>query len=245
MTMQSLSLDTTAAREDAPLDLAQEVARLETVLDERSAQLNTLQEEMRTFRARYAQAVGSRLSELAEIERAIREAENHLLGLDSATDDADDMHGDETRSSSSSSLPVKTTMRKLFWSVARLFHPDHAADEQEARRRHTIMAEATRAYSEGDAESLHSLLGDEGLQSYCAMPQNDDAEEDLATRLLNLKEELRTVEFGFKRIRQDRLYRLKLSFDEEAAQGRDKLTSEAERVDRQIVKARRRLEHLS
>lgn len=241
--MHSLTLHTTSAPKDAPLDLAQEVARLEIVLAERSAQLNILQEEMRTFRARYTQVVGSRLSELAEIERAIREAENHLLGLDNATED-DEAQSDETQSSSSS-LPVKTTLRKLFWSVARLFHPDHAADEQEARRRHTIMAEATRAYSEGDVESLHTLLGDEELQSYCAMPQSDDAEEDLATRLLNLKEELRTVEFGFKRIHQERLYRLKLGVDEEAAQGRDKLTSEAERISRQIVKARRRLEHLS
>ncbi|MFN2456524.1 MAG: hypothetical protein ABR577_20225, partial [Pyrinomonadaceae bacterium] len=64
-------------------------------------------------------------------------------------------------------LPVKTALRKLFWSVARMFHPDHAADEKEARRRHTIMAEASRAYRDGDIESLHTLLGDEQLQFFC------------------------------------------------------------------------------
>jgi hypothetical protein len=60
-----------------------------------------------------------------------------------------------------------------------------------------------------------------------------------------LKEELRTVEFGIKRTRQDGLYRLKLAADEEAAAGRDALAQQAERLDRQIVKARHRLANLT
>jgi hypothetical protein len=243
--MQSLSLQSTADK-DAPVDLTVEVARLETLLAERRAELAALQAEFHAFRVRYTQVVGSRLSELADVERAVREAEQRLLG--DAADAGEEEDASRTSSdgeTSSAVLPLKTALRKLFWSVARMFHPDHAADETEARRRHTIMAEASRAYREGDAESLHTLLGDEGLQSYCAMPQNDDAEEDLASRLLGLKEELRTVEFGLKRIRQDRLYQLKQSVDAEAQQGRDKLAAEAERISRQIVKAKRRLEHLS
>lgn len=241
--MHSLSLHPTAAR-DAPPDLAQEVARLDAQLAGRRVELSTLQEEMRVFRARYTQVVGSRLSELAEIERAVRAAERRLVGSDDETDD-DAEAAPPSDASHTSHVPVKTTLRKLFWSVARMFHPDHAADELEAQRRHTIMAEATRAYTEGDADSLHTLLGDEGLQSYCAMPPADDVAEDLPTRLLNLKEELRTIDFGIKRIHQDRLYQIKLAVDEEAAHGRDKLAAEAERIQRQIVKARRRLAHLS
>ena len=108
------------------------------------------------------------------------------------------------------------------------------------------MAEASRAYREGDAESLNTLLGDEELQFYCASARGEaDGEPDAATRLFNLKEELRTVEFGIKRIRQDSLYQIKLRAEEEAARGRDTLAETAERTRRQIAKARRRLEHLS
>jgi hypothetical protein len=107
------------------------------------------------------------------------------------------------------------------------------------------MAEAGRAYREGDVESLHTLLGDEELRSYCAAPHADDGAEDTAARLINLKEELRTVEFGIKRARQDGLYRLKLKADADAAAGRDSLAETAERIGRQIEKARRRLAHLS
>ena len=126
-----------------------------------------------------------------------------------------------------------------------MFHPDHASDEQEARRRHSIMAEASRAYRDGDVDSLHSLLGDEHLQSFCASAGRDEEPEDLPTRLLNLKEELRTIEFGIKRARHDGLYQLMLKARSEAAEGRDALASMAESITRQIAKARRRLEHFS
>jgi hypothetical protein len=243
--MQSLSLHSSSEKAARP-DLAQEIARLEALLLERRGELVAHQEELRDFRARYTEVIGSRLVELAEVERAIKEAERQALGIEDAADD-EEANADEAEDvNAPNPLPVKTTLRKLFWSVARMFHPDMAADEGEARRRHSIMAEASRAYKEGDIESLHTLLGDAELRSYCASAHGaEEEEEDRAARLLNLREELRTTEYGIKRIRQDGLYRLKLSVDEEAAAGRDALRAQAEQLDRQITKARRRLEHLS
>ena len=239
--MQSLTIHPATEREARP-DPAFEAGRLEALLAERRAELNALQGEMRAFRARYTEVVGSRLAELAETEEAIRGAEKRRIGHACGEEEEEtapvDLYGGPEP-------PAKLGVRRLFWSVAKLFHPDHAADEQEARRRHTIMAEASRAYREGDVESLHTLLADEELQSYCATARGKDEEVDLAARVINLKEELRTIEFGLKRIRQDRLYRLKLSADEAAREGRDALAEEAARVARLIAKARRRLEHMS
>ena len=240
--MQSLSLHSSAEK-NGPADLAQELVRLESLLAERRIELLALQEELRSFKALYTQVVGSRLAELAEVERAIREAERRTLGTDEKDEEDTGTATNEQQASSVS--PVRTSLRKLFWSVAKMFHPDHAADEMEARRRHTIMAEASRAYREGDVESLNTLLGDEELRFFCTSAQGHEQEEDLGARLLHIKEELRTVEFGIKRIRQDGLYRLKLSVDEEAARGRDALRAQAEQLMRQITKARRRLAHLS
>ena len=220
-------------------DPASEIERLEVVLAERKAELARLQEELREFKARYTHVVGGPLAELAELEREIRAAEEQRLGVETGAETADDPPPPDAP-------PAGATLRRLFWSVAKLFHPDHAADGAEATRRHAIMAEASRAYREGDAESLNTLLGDEELQFYCATARGDhEGEPDAATRLFNLKEELRTVEFGIKRVRQDGLYQLKLRADEEAARGRDALAETAERTRRQIAKARRRLEHLS
>lgn len=222
-------------------DVAAEVERLEAELEERGRELAALQDELREFKARYARTVGARLSELADVEREIRRAEARTLGLED--EDGPEASEAEDAGPSPSRHSFKSSMRKLFWSVAQAFHPDRAADEDEARRRHSIMAEASRAYSEGDAESLEALLGDEALRSHCAVARED--REDLTGRLSHLREELLTVEFGLKRTRQDSLYHLMRKVEEEAREGRDALAAEAERVDRLIVKARRRLEHFA
>ena len=240
--MQSLSLHSSATSNEAP-DLTQEVARLESALTERRCELTALQEEFRLFKTRYTQTVGERLAELAEVERAIKAAEARLLGVEA---EAEETIEEEEAAAQSASVPQGGGgLRKLFWAVARMFHPDHATDEGEARRRHTVMAEANRAYREGDVESLHTLLGDEELQFFCAGAQVQDDPLDLAGRIMLLKEELRTVEFGIRRIKQNGLYQLKLNVEEEARQNRDALATQAERIQRQIVKARHRLEHLS
>jgi hypothetical protein len=243
--MQSLSLQDTA-QQNAPPDLELEIKKLEALLVERRRELVGLQEELREFKTTYTQVVGSRLAELGEVERAIKEAEARLFELErEAETDAEDVNAAFEEKQPATHASGKTALRKLFWSVARLFHPDHAADEQEAKRRHEVMAEANRAYQAGDVESLHTLLGDEQLQFFCTGQSADELEEDLAGRFLRLKGELSTIEFGIKRIRQDGLYRLKLKVDEDARQGRDALTLMADNIDRQIAKARRRLEHLA
>lgn len=236
--MQSLT-QTAAARETDPAVEAERVAR---ELAERNAELTALQDELRAFKARYAQVVGALLSELSEVEAEIRRAEARLAGSEEDEEEAD---GPSDFYASAPSQGGKAGLRKLFWSVARLFHPDHAADDAEARRRHSIMAEASRAYREGDAESLHTLLGDEQLQFYCASASREDEPEDPAARLLNLKEELRTAEFGIKRARQDRLYQLMLRAAEESRHGRDALAQMADEIRRKVRKARNRLAHLS
>ena len=241
--MHSLDLQTSPQREEPP-DPAAEAGRLAALLGERRAELTALQEEFREFKERYARTVGGRLAELAEVEAEIGRAEARLAGLEEdeagAEEGRPDFYG-----TAPSAAPGKTGLRKLFWSVARMFHPDHAADEEEARRRHAIMAEASRAYRDGDVESLSTLLDDEQLQSYCATSARDDEPEDAAARLIHLREELITIEFGIKRLKQDRLYHLMLSTAEEARQGRDALAQMAETVTRKIAKARNRLAHLS
>lgn len=241
--MQSLSIHENASGAREP-DLEQEISQLEVTLAERRTELIHLQDALRDFKLRYTEIVGSRLAELGEVENCIREAEARLFNLETQAEEDADLNADSEEKSSAIHPSGKTALRKLFWSVARLFHPDHATDETEAKRRHEVMTEASRAYRAGDVESLNTLLGDEQLQFFCTTQSAEDTEEDLPGRFLRLKGELSTIEFGIKRIRQDGLYRLKLKVDEDAESGRDALALMAENIDRQIAKARRRLEHL-
>jgi hypothetical protein len=242
--MHGLHLQTSARREGPPAP-ALEVERLAALLEERGAELTAMQEEFRQFKERYARTLGGRLSELAEVEAEIRRAEARLAGLtEEESGDVEEGRPDFD-DDAPSAAPAKGALRKLFWSVARMFHPDHAANEHEAQRRHRIMAEASRAYRDGDVESLATFLDDAQLQSYCASSAREDETEDVAARLLHLKEELITIEFGIKRLKQDRLYHLMLNAADEARHGRDALAQMADNISRKIVKARNRLAHLS
>ena len=87
--------------------------------------------------------------------------------------------------------------------------------------------------------TCHWTVG-EGL---AVAEKNDDRFQE--AELHRLKGELLTIEYGIKRIRQDGLYRLKLKVEEDALAGRDALSLMADNINRQIVKARRRLEHLA
>jgi hypothetical protein len=237
--MSDIVLQTSLPTDD-PLYLPFEIARYESLLAQRRRELTELQTELREFRERYVETVGKLLSELAEIEREIKEIESS-----SAENNAEERKVDDESEEDSDfahSLPTEKSLRKLFWSIAKLFHPDHAGDEREAERRHRVMAEASRAYREGDHERLSVMLDDGDLQSFCASANRADDEADLAARLVNLKEELRTLEFGIKRIKQDGLYKLKLSVDEDRARGRDALSEMAARIKKQIVQASRKLE---
>lgn len=245
---QNLVVTSSTVDFENPLELLAEISRLENELLSRRLVLREMQEAFRAFKIRYAQMVGARLAELEEVERAVRKAEEETLGIST---DEDENFSAEEQHTHSSQRNGQITLRKLFWSVAKLFHPDHAGNESEARRRHTIMVEASRAYDEGDLESLHLLLGDQALRSHCQtnsdiyldgkLPQSSD----MRLNLMNLQEEVRTIQFGIRRLTEDRLYQLKLKADEEALSGRDTLLDSARQIERQIVKAKRRLEHLS
>ena len=180
----SAHLQTTPSHERGP-DAAAEAERLAALLEERRAELSALQEEFREFKERYARTVGGRLAELAGVEAEIRRAEARFAGLEEDVEEEGDDRPD-FEGTAPSAAPGKSGLRKLFWSVARMFHPDHAADEEEARRRHQIMAEASRAYRDGDVESLSTLLDDEQLQSYCASGAREEVPEDAAARLVRV-----------------------------------------------------------
>src|SRR5882762_450149 len=70
-------------------DLASEIAETTVLLDDRKLELANLQTEFREFKERYARIVGGRLAELAEVEQAIREAEQRLHGIENDSEDTE------------------------------------------------------------------------------------------------------------------------------------------------------------
>jgi len=221
-----------------------ELLRLENALSERRQELATLQDEMRLFRERYVEIVGERLAELAEVERRIAELEK-LASPE--TYDETEAEGEVNNDFFSRKTPEETSsVRKLFWSIAKLFHPDFAGDDtDEQARRHAIMAEASCAYQDGDAERLTALLSDDAFISSCVSTNGEaDDEMTLARRVSRIREQLGTVEYGIRRVKQDGFYQMKIRVETDAARGRDALAEMAARINKNINQARLKLDQL-
>lgn len=242
-----------------PVLVSDDVANEETVLQRELAalteQLRTSKLELATletgwsdFRTRYMQTVGNRYGELEEVEGQIAEALAAKGVVEETVNEEEDepeAEPEATESENGASFQPLKQMRKLFWRVAKMFHPDLASDETERERRHSLMSEANQAYKDGDTERLTSLLEDEQPAEFDSF---DSATRErralLRTQVAQLRRELRQVEIEIKRITENDFYYFKTKAEEAARSGRDLLGDMEARVAEQIVNARRRLEEL-
>lgn len=233
-------------------DLLREVLELETRLAASRDELNSMQTALGDFTLRYIEIVGEKMAELAELERQIREMESGAkpdAAPDSNDDSARDFYDDNF--SITHDEPTLKHLRKLFWSLAKKFHPDQSATEEERTRRHEIMSQASQAYKQGDEDLLAQMLSDGTLELHCVTARGAEAEEEkrdgkfLLRRRDELLDQIRTIEYGIRRTRINPLYKLKLETEREEARGRkDALADQAARLAKRIKQARLRLEQL-
>jgi len=228
--------------------LQRELAALDVQLRASKHELATLETAWSDFRTRYMQTVGRRYGELEEVEALIADALAAKGVSEEPTVEEEEEAEEEpelTSAVSGASFQPLKQMRKLFWRVAKMFHPDLASDEAERERRHTLMSEANQAYQDGDAERLTSLLEDE--QPAEIEPLDSATRERramLRTQVAQLRRELRAIEIEIKRITDNDFYYFKTKAEEAATRGRDLLGDMEARVAEQILSARRRLEEL-
>ncbi len=115
-------------------------------------------ERIRQFERRYRPAVGDRYDELERLrERTNRAWEALGRARTRAGADAESGKGLQEGLGESAPRPGGEA-RRLFLALARQIHPDLAKDENERRRRHEVMAEATLAYRDNDERRLQWLL---------------------------------------------------------------------------------------
>jgi hypothetical protein len=201
--------------------------------------LANLKANARVFEKRYLQVIGGRYTELAEIEGEIAK----IQGL--SLDDEDWLDGaslaDDKVGCGQNRLHADR-VKKLYREFARKFHPD-LAESDEARLHCTqLMVEANRAYASGSAEALHSLLEagklpDDGLAG--------SPELILLTRRVQaLKAQVLERENEIEEITHSEMYRLQLRVEQADELGLDLFADLLNQVERQIRKARNRLEAL-
>ncbi len=143
-----------------------ELALLRVQLAERELCLANRRAELTAFEGRHLQQVGVLYAELDDWNAKIAE----LVAEESRTDEArsaatqaraqaaESRAASHSEAAESKEFAPSPELKSLYREVAKRVHPDLATDDADCNQRERLMAEANRAYQNGDAESLRGIL---------------------------------------------------------------------------------------
>ena len=230
-----------------------ELTSLEAELAQSELDLATLRGELHAFEAHYVRSVGARYAELDEIRAQIAEALARVAQEDrSAQERAAQARAEASESAQATGAAHEAAqagrfqpsenLKKLYREVARRVHPDLANDERDRARRTRLMAEANRAYEEGDEARLQAVL-----QEWESSPDAVTG-EGVGAQLVRVirkiaQAEVRRHNIGdeIDQLKGSELYQLKIKVDEAEEAGRDLLAEMTGTLDKQIAEAREEL----
>ncbi|MBI5016278.1 MAG: J domain-containing protein [Deltaproteobacteria bacterium] len=236
---------------------AAELARLQSELAERELELATLSAELQSFELVYLRTIGLRYAELDGVEAEIaallaaaspRDRAARERAAAAAAQAADSEQAAEWAAGADEKMEpfdASEDLKKLYRRAAKTLHPDLADDEEDRVRRQSFMAEANRAYAQGDEEALRDLLLDwENRAEHVA---GDDPEVELR-RVCRMIEQARrrlgAIAAELQELGRSDLCRLHRKVERAHRVGVDLLAEMARGLDRQIAAARRRLRAL-
>jgi len=233
-----------------------ELEDLERDLVEKELHLAGQRAELAAFERLYLKTVGVLYAELDEIEARIAEliASRSPSNVDAqGTARQARQKAAESRSAvGEAALQVAKRFRpslelkNLYREVARRIHPDLATDEADRARRQRFMAQANRAYGEGDEARLRAILEEYESSPDAVVGEGVGAELVRVIRKISqVKRRLSEIDGELKRFMQLELMDLKNRVEEGTKQGRDVLMEMAKAVGQRIDEARRQLNQFS
>jgi hypothetical protein len=237
-----------SALQPIPLDADRaRLSALEAQLAGREQELDALKTELRQLQTRYLDEIGPFYAELSTLEAQVVELEVRLgLRPPPLFDEDDEADGEDAPAVSCSSHAAPSAdLKRVFRDLAKAIHPDLAMDDRARYRRHSLMAEANRAYAEQDEDRLRLILSAWERNADVAA---DDGEADAGTRIrrrmARIDERLIAVAAELADLRSSAIWRLKGRIDETRAQGWDLFAEMILQVKREISRATMRLASL-
>jgi len=234
----------------------EELSKLESELAQCELDLATLQAELRFFEVKYIQIIGVRYAQLDAIEAEIAKLQASLNPMDHKTQEQAEQAFIQAEKSAKAVEGFQELLKRnkftpsekikaLYREIAKKIHPDFAIDEEEREHRQRLMAEANRAYEDGDETRLKAIL-DEWENSPDSVKGEGVGAElvRVIRKIAQAKKRLPVIDNEIRQLKQSDLYQLKMKVEESESQGRDLLGEMASQLDRQISFAQERLRNL-
>lgn len=229
-----------------------ELSEIETELAEHELDLATLQAELNTFEARYIRIVGVCYAKLDELDAQISEAEARLKPKDNRIQEqATKARAQAQESSQAAGIDLEPReekfvpserLKKLYREVAKCIHPDLAVGEKERTRRQQLMADANRAYEEGDEDKLRAILAE--WESSPESVKGDGTAAELVRvirKIAQAEARLSEIDSIIAQLKELDLYQLKIKVEEVEREGRDLLVEMASNIEKKIDSAKNKL----
>ena len=226
-----------------------ELASLEVELVQHELDLATLRADLADFENQYLRRVGVLYAELDEIEARIAETKAYRRPNDTDAQESAararaqaQVSSESTRAIAEPKFKPTESLKKLFREVAKRIHPDLAINDADRSRRQKVMAEANRAYEEGDEAKLLAIL-----HAWETSPESVEGEGvgpeliRVIRKIAQIQRRLVTIEAEMQQLRTSDLYQLWSKTDEAQNQGRDLLSEMASQAEQEIAAARKRL----
>ena len=214
--------------------------------------------ELHTFETSYRKALGGRYALLDELAERLEETRTELD--DDRTPERDDdepverypgqgLPGGQNwnwgeREPEPEPRPViSDAAKRLFRQLARIIHPDLAADPVERERRTNLMVAANFAYEQGDVPALERLLeqwerSPEAVTGGGAMAEL----ERTVRRIAQVQAQITAIEEEMAELEASAMGWLRRRVEKAASEGWDMLAHMVKELDRQILEARLELE---
>ncbi len=130
----------------------------------------------------------------------------------------------------------------MFRDLAKVIHPDLAGDDLARYRRHSLMAEANRAYAERDGDRLRLIMRawERSPDSLVAGDERGDGTH-IDRQIASVEAQLLAIDVQFDDLRKSAIYRLKTKIDDASRQGWDLLAEMVLHVKREISTSNARL----
>src|SRR5262245_18327748 len=236
--LQTSSLDGDRAR----------LAALEADVAGRERELTRLKQDLLALQSRYLDEIGALYAKLNDIETAIAEVEI-ALGLrpaegETASSEAQAEDGPRAVDVGAAAncghrAAPSADMKRIFRQLAKTIHPDLALDGAARYRRHSLMAEANRAYAERDEDRLRLILSrwERGADL-------DVRDHSVPGRIAALEERRLAMDAELEDLRSSAIWRLHRKIEDARQQGWDLFAEMIREVERETRRAAARLARL-
>ena len=233
---------------------------LSAQLLERERGLATFRSELHAFETTYRKALGSRYARLDELAEQLDETAEPVADDAGPGPDPDDpaerypgqglpggqnwAWGErEPEKEPERRAVVNEDARRLFRQLARLIHPDLAADPQERERRTNLMVAANDAYEQGDVAALERLLEDWHASPEAVTGSGAAAElERTLRRIAQAEASMRRIDEELAELEASAMGWLRRRVEKAGREGWDLLAHMVRELDRQIGEAQLELD---